>query len=284
MTTLLHLLSRYVLLAFSAAFLAACGGGDPSAVAAPPSASPAAGSASTLASLSGTQTYSLAYGATEIGIDQRSVTATFTTANGLNAYYSAVNEGLLIGSMQLSELSGSSHLQIGRWHSGQFGGVYYSLVPASTSFALSAQQGWAYAIGKPPEKIICTGSSSYRQTAATALFQANGTIALGTINTLTASVTYNSSVSPQFAISGEYTINSVTANFTLNQQAQVGNAMMYRVSGTDSAGRSITLIGVFAGPNADEKGFILNASSSSNATVYRGAARLVQTSSTRNCP
>ena len=283
MTTYLNWIKAHVLLAFSALFLIACGGGDTTTPAGS-SAAPPSASAAALTVLTGTQTYSLAYGATQIGIDQRSVTATFAADNGLNAYYAGVNEALTTGTLQISEMSSSSRLQIGRWHSGQFGGVYFSLVPASTSFVLNAQQGWAYAMGIPAATVVCTGIDTYVQTAATALFQADGAIALGSINTLTATVTYNSSVSPSFQVSGEYTMNGSTANFGFTQQGQVGAAMMYRLTGTDSSTRSITLIGVFAGSNAEEMGYVLNANAGPSATTYRGAARLARTSSTRSCP
>jgi hypothetical protein len=267
--------------------LSACGGGD-IASSTPPTGM-GAGTVTAVASLDplvGTETYSLVYAATQIGIDQRPVTATFASNNNLNAYYASASEGLTLGTMSNLNAAGSNLVQIGRWAGGQFGGVYFSLVPASTSFALSNDQGWHYAIGKPTVNLPCSGSMTYTLANATSPTKQDGSVAPGTLNALTVVITFNgtSATTAQTNASVQVT-GSLTSNGTSialsgsSSTATLGAQRRFGMPFVPSGGGYTTgnAYGLFAGANAEELGVTYILSNGMGNQGVTGAARLTRT-------
>jgi hypothetical protein len=289
-------------LAFIVGLLSACGGGDSTSTATPPSSSSTMTATVTttvtavasLDPLVGTETYSLVYSATQIGIDQRPVTATFASSNSLNAYYASASEGLTLGSMSNLNTAGSNLVQIGRWAGGQFGGVYFSLVPASTSFALSNDQGWHYAIGKATVNLPCSGSMTYALANASAPTKQNGGIAPGTLDALTVVVTFNGTnatsaqTNTSVQVTGSLTSNGTSIGLsgsssttTLGAQRRF-NLPVVSSGGGYTGGNGY---GFFAGANAQELGVAYIASNGMTNQGITGAARLTRTANNSTaCP
>lgn len=283
------LISGILISTVMAAFLSACGGGGDSSTA---TITPTPSSTATVASLeplSGTETYSLVYAGTEIGIDQRPVTATFAANNGMNAYYASASEALSLGTMSNLNIAGSNLVQIGRWAGGQFGGVYYSLVPASTSFALNADQGWHYAIGKATVILPCSGTMTYTLAQATPPSKQNGAHGLGTLDALTVTVRFNGSnatsaqTNATVNVSGSATVNGASialsgssSTATLGAQRRFGMPMS-PTGGGFSGGNAY---GLFAGANAQELGVAYILSTGATNQGVTGSARLMRTADT----
>lgn len=279
--------------AIFAIVLAACGGGG-AGLTTPttPIVAGSSGASSPVASLEplvGTETYSLVYAGTQIGIDQRPVTATFAADNSMNAYYAAANEALSLGTMSSLNTAGSNLVQIGRWAGGQFGGVYYSLVPASTSFALSTDQGWHYAIGKATVNLPCSGMMTYTLAQATPPSKQSGTHGLGTLDALTVSITFNgvnatsAQTNASVSVSGSATVNGASITLagsssttTLGAQRRF-NMPMSPTGGGFTGGNAY---GLFAGTNAQELGVAYILSTGVTNQGVTGSARLTRTSDT----
>jgi hypothetical protein len=285
----LHILIQLFSSILAAALISACGGADAIDTATPPIISSTSGSVASMDSLSGTETYSLVYAATQIGIDQRPVTATFSTDNSMNAYYAATNEALTLGTMSNFNTSGSNLVQIGRWAGGQFGGVYFSLVPASTSFALSADQGWHYAIGKATVNLPCSGTMTYALAQATPPTKQNGTHGSGTLDTLTVTIGFNGSnatsaqTNASISVSGNASVNGASITLagssstsTLGAQRRF-NMPMSPVGGGFTGGNAY---GLFAGANAQELGVAYILSTGATNQGVTGSARLTRTADT----
>jgi hypothetical protein len=247
------------------------------------------GPIASLDAISGTETYSLVYASTQIGIDQRPVTATFAADNGMNAYYAGASEALTLGTMGSLNTAGSNLVQIGRWAGGQFGGVYFSLVPASTSFALSTDQGWHYAIGKATVNLPCSGTMTYSLAQATPPTKQSGTHAPGTLDALTVTITFNglnatsAQTNASVSLSGSATVNGASialagssSTVTLGAQRRF-NMPMSPTGGGFTGGNAY---GLFAGASAQELGVAYILSTGATNQGVTGSARLTRTSDT----
>jgi hypothetical protein len=237
-----------------------------------------------LTPLTGTQTYTLLYASTRIGTDIRPATAAFSAANTLKAYVASEQEGLDIGTMTNSEANGSAALQVGRWNNGQFAGRYYAAVTSTTTFSLTADQGFHYAIAQPPAALPCSGRTTYTLAAGTRPTREDGSQAPGSFDTLTVSVTFNGSGPVSYESAGSITLGGSSITFSGTGTATPGprkafNLTMPTVStGVAAAGA----YGVFAGADASEFGLVLSGLAPGGVTAQsvRAAARLVRSSST----
>ncbi|MRD46475.1 hypothetical protein GHT07_04255 [Caenimonas koreensis DSM 17982] len=232
----------------------------------------------------GTLPFSLVYAATSFGIDSRSTPATYASDNTLSAYNFSVSESPQIGTLTNVETEGTQTVQIGRWTNGTFAGRFYSLVDSTHSLSLNANQGFHYAITTVPEKLPCSGSKTYTLAAATHPTFDDGSVAPGTLDQITATVTFNGASAPTVAVSGSLTIDGAARTFSGTEANTFNNTFAITAMTSQTAGISGgQLRGAFGGADAAQLGVVvsgLRANSSPFTKQVYVAARLAQTQST----
>lgn len=139
-----------------------------------------------LAPLANGAYYRLVYSAgMDVGIDQRKATANFS-GNGAMSDYAVIlfdgststQEAPSLGTASVAELAGDDKVTIGRWNGGTTAGSFYSISP----IAITANQGFHYAIGVPPASLPADGASKcYALTAATHPTIGDGSVAPGSV-------------------------------------------------------------------------------------------------------
>lgn len=167
-----------------------------------------------LAPLTNGAYYRLAYSAgMDVGIDQRKATANFS-ANGAMSDYAVIlfdgststQEVPSLGTAAVAELAGDDKVTIGRWNGGTTAGSFYSISP----IAITANQGFHYAIGVPPVSLPADGTSKcYALTAATHPTIGDGSVAPGSV-TPGAQVKIVFGATGGLAIDMTYTVGSNT--------------------------------------------------------------------------
>lgn len=162
-----------------------------------------------ITALVGTETYSLVYAGTLIGIDARNATATFNANMAMNAYAAipngttTISETLGVGSNLIAEKAGNADANIGRWNGGQFSGDYYGSTDVA-NLMQGGQQGFHVGLAyKPnPATLPTNCSMSYSLSAATMPTRGDGGVAPGTVSSATVVATFGgASDTPTFAIS-----------------------------------------------------------------------------------
>ncbi|MBC7602502.1 MAG: hypothetical protein H7255_07565 [Ramlibacter sp.] len=231
--------------------------------------------------------FNIAYAATSFGIDGRSAPATFASNNTLNGYNFSAQEAPQIGTLSAVELEGTQTVQIGRWTNGTFAGKFYSVIDDTHSLSLNSNQGFHYAIATVfPNSLPCSGSKTYALAASTRPTKDDGTAATGSVDSVTATVTFNgAAAAPTVALSGTVNIDGQPRTFSGTQTNGLGNntfALTNITSQTPGVGEALVR-GTFGGANSAQMGIVLSglrvgANSLANNVYF--AARLSQTQST----
>lgn len=123
--------------------------------------------------------YSIAYSATGPGIDLRpDVSATFLPNGELDGYKASDQEAPTKGTAKAAEIYMDAKSLLGRWNDGTTGGVFYS---QTNGFALSATQGFHYALVEKASALPSAGPAELALASATAPTIDDGSLAVGTL-------------------------------------------------------------------------------------------------------
>ena len=227
--------------------------------------------------------FTIVYAATNFGIDGRSVSATFASDNTLDGYRWSDSEAPGIGTLSNAEASGTQTVQIGRWTNGTFAGRFYAAVDDTHSLTLTPNQGFHYAIATIPATLPCSGSKTYALAAATRPTLNDGSASSGSVDQLTATVTFNGANAPTVSVAGTVTVDGVQRNFS-GSGANINAAWKeFFINPVTAPGfTNANLFGTFGGADSAQLGLAIAGLRAIDAPAGKNvhfAARLTQTES-----